>query len=99
MSDSHRNTLESILYLFNDITNHEHLNKMTVHNMATIMAPNLFPILTEKKRPKQSEAIKEMESVMGRARDSLYVTKMLIFNHLVLFHVNHNLINFDCTLY
>lgn len=88
MSDSHRNTLEAILYLFNDIINHEHLNKMSVHNMATIMAPNLFPILTDKKRTKQLEAIKEMESVMGRAKDSFYVTRMLILNSLVLFHVN-----------
>ncbi|CAG2111722.1 unnamed protein product [Medioppia subpectinata] len=87
INDSHRNTLEAILYLFNDIANHEQLNKMTVNNIATIMAPNLFPDLALKKRSKQMEGMKEMESIMERAKDSFYITKTLIFNHLVLFHV------------
>ncbi|CAG2180054.1 unnamed protein product, partial [Oppiella nova] len=78
---------QDLLEAFILVPNHENLNKMTVHNIATIMAPNLFPVLAQKKRTKQMEGLKEMETIMERAKDSFYITKTLVYNHLVLFHV------------
>jgi len=86
MNESHRNALEAILSLLNDIITHQHLNKMTVHNIATIMAPNLFPNLVQKKVAKAAQH-KEMELMLDRAKDSFILTKMLITYQLVLFHV------------
>jgi len=86
MSDDHRNTLEAILSLLNDIITHEHLNKMTVHNIATIIAPNLFPNLVDKKLAKTNQH-HQMTFILDRAQHSFVLTKMLITYQLVLFHV------------
>ncbi len=86
LSDAHRNSLEAILILLKDIVMHENLNKMSVHNIATIMAPNLFPNLVQKKVTKGGEQ-KEMALILERAKDSFLLTKMLINNQSVIFHV------------
>ncbi|GBP42810.1 Rho GTPase-activating protein conundrum [Eumeta japonica] len=67
-----RGTLREVLRLTRDITDQKHLNKMTEHNVAMIIAPTLFPpgLLI-----KQSDSI---ETQLATAANSCHVTEALM---------------------
>ena len=91
LSEAHRNSLEEFISLVKDIVANEDKNKMTIHNIATVIAPNLFPNLKcFKKKTSKAQEQREMLLMLDRAQHSIIVTKMFICNLQVLFQVKSN---------
>lgn len=91
LNEAHRNSLEEFIALLKDIVANEDKNKMTIHNIATVIAPNLFPNLKSvKKKMSKGQEQKEMSLMLDRAQHSIIVTKMFIYNLQVLFQVKTN---------
>ena len=91
LNEAHRNSLEEFISLVKDIVANEDKNKMTIHNIATVIAPNLFPNLKSvKKKTSKAQEQREMLLMLDRAQHSIIVTKMLICNLQVLFQVKTN---------
>ncbi|XP_032582803.1 rho GTPase-activating protein conundrum [Drosophila sechellia] len=82
-----RNTLRSLLSFFNYIINLKDINKMNVHNVATIIAPSLFP--PRYIHPSDKNSIAEQ---VRMAAQCCRLTNILILRGEKLFQVPNNLI-------
>ncbi|XP_043647728.1 rho GTPase-activating protein conundrum [Drosophila teissieri] len=82
-----RNTLRSLLSFFNYIINLKDINKMNVHNVATIIAPSLFP--PRYIHPSDKNSIAEQ---VRMAAQCCHLTNILILRGERLFQVPNNLI-------
>lgn len=82
-----RNTLRSLLSFFNIIINLKDINKMNVHNVATIMAPSMFP--PRYIHPSDNNSIAEQ---VRMAAQCCRLTNILILRGEKLFQVPNNLI-------
>ncbi|XP_039495438.1 rho GTPase-activating protein conundrum isoform X3 [Drosophila santomea] len=82
-----RNTLRSLLSFFNYIINLKDINKMNVHNVATIIAPSLFP--PRYIHPTDKNSISEQVTM---AAQCCHLTNILILRGESLFQVPNNLI-------
>lgn len=80
----HRCTLKEILNLLKDVSKNKELNKMSLSNIALIIAPTLFscPITNEKK-----------DKQIARTKNSCEVTKLIINYCEILFNVPDFIIN------
>ncbi|KAF7991346.1 hypothetical protein HCN44_002908 [Aphidius gifuensis] len=83
----HRCTLKVLLEFFNLIINHQNLNKMSIHNVAMIAAPSLFP-------PRYIHPFDrtDLTAQVNMAAVCCQVTQAMIINVDKLWHVPSNLI-------
>ncbi|TMW44502.1 hypothetical protein DOY81_010418 [Sarcophaga bullata] len=82
-----RNTLRSLLRFLNHVIEQKHLNKMNLHNVATIIAPSFFPPRFVHPIDKNS-----IEDQVKMAAQCCRLTNVLITRGETLFQVPNNLI-------
>lgn len=88
LPDVHRDVLECILTFLEKIISYEHINSMNLHNVAMIVAPNLFLPKAKKGLSHGSDDRMNIEGEVQFARLTCQVTKLLIKYFRILWTVS-----------
>lgn len=92
LPDVNRNTLSLLLEFLEQVISHSNVNKMTLSNVAMIMAPNLF--LAPKVRPPQAGKSKgNWDLQVNIATGTSNIVRMLIKYHKILWTIPSNILS------